>query len=102
MIYSRGNRADYDRLRDEYGMLGCGFEDVLRYFVRSEGNARLGVPLHGADGPLWVEDPRWMRARMKAAATEHTAATVIHAIRNDEYATIHQSPSGTTRISPRK
>jgi choline dehydrogenase len=60
MIYSRGNRADYDRWRDEYGARGWGFDDVLPYFVRSERNARLGSPWHGTDGPLCVEDPRWM------------------------------------------
>lgn len=38
MIYTRGNRADYDRWRDEYGAKGWGFDEVLPYFVRSEGN----------------------------------------------------------------
>lgn len=60
MIYTRGNRADYDRWRDEHGAKGWGFDDVLPYFVRSEGNTRLGGPLHGTEGPLCVEDPRWM------------------------------------------
>jgi len=56
MIYIRGNRADYDSWRDQYGAEGWGFDDVLPYFVRSEGNTRLGGPLHGQDGPLHVED----------------------------------------------
>ena len=29
---------------------------MLPYFVRSEGNTRLGAPLHGRSGPLHVED----------------------------------------------
>lgn len=56
MIYIRGNRADYDSWRDQYGATGWGFDDVLPYFVRSERNARLGEPLHGRSGPLHVED----------------------------------------------
>ncbi len=56
MIYIRGNSADYDGWRDKYGASGWGYEDVLPYFVRSEGNTRLGSPYHGQDGPLHVED----------------------------------------------
>ena len=58
MIYIRGNRADYDAWRDQYGADGWGFDDVLPYFVKAEGNTRLGAPLHGQDGPLHVEDRR--------------------------------------------
>jgi choline dehydrogenase len=56
MIYIRGNRADYDGWRDQYGATGWGFDDVLPYFVKAEGNTRLGAPLHGQAGPLHVED----------------------------------------------
>ena len=59
MIYIRGNRVDYDSWRDEYGATGWGYDDVLPYFVRAEGNTRLGGPLHGQDGPLHVEDRRY-------------------------------------------
>ncbi len=57
MIYIRGNRADYDGWRDEFGAKGWGYDDVLPYFVKAESNARLAGPWHGADGPLRVEDP---------------------------------------------
>ena len=56
MIYIRGNRADYDSWRDEHGATGWGYDDVLPYFVRAEGNTRLASPYHGQDGPLHVED----------------------------------------------
>src|SRR3954468_1393808 len=56
MIYIRGNRADYDSWRDQYGAEGWGFDDVLPYFVKAERNSRLGAPLHGRSGPLHVED----------------------------------------------
>ena len=59
MIYIRGNAADYDAWRDEYGAAGWGYDDVLPYFVRAEGNTRLGSPYHGQDGPLHVEDRRY-------------------------------------------
>ena len=56
MIYIRGHRSDYDSWRDQYGATGWGYDDVLPYFVRAEHNTRFGGPLHGQDGPLWVED----------------------------------------------
>jgi len=59
MIYIRGNRLDFDTWRDDHGATGWGYDDVLPYFVRSEGNTRLGGPLHGQDGPLHVEDRRY-------------------------------------------
>ena len=59
MIYIRGNRADYDAWRDQYGAAGWGYADCLPYFVKAEGNARLGGPFHGRTGPLHVEDRRY-------------------------------------------
>ena len=34
MIYIRGNRADYDSWRDQYGATGWAYDDVLPYFKR--------------------------------------------------------------------
>jgi choline dehydrogenase-like flavoprotein len=59
MIYIRGNRADYDSWRDEYGAAGWGYDDVLPWFRKAEGNTRLGGKYHGQDGPLHVEDRRY-------------------------------------------
>jgi len=59
MIYIRGNAADYDSWRDEYGAAGWGYDDVLPYFRKAEGNTRLGGTYHGQDGPLHVEDRRY-------------------------------------------
>ena len=56
MIYIRGNHADYDSWRDQYGAAGWGMDDVLPHFIKAESNTRLGGPWHGADGPLHVED----------------------------------------------
>lgn len=54
MIYTRGNRTDYDTWRDGYGATGWEYDDVLPAFIRSEGNTRLSGPFHGQDGRLRV------------------------------------------------
>lgn len=59
MIYIRGNRADYDGWRADHGAAGWAYQDVLPYFRRAEHNTRLSGPLHGTDGPLYVEDRRY-------------------------------------------
>ncbi|KAJ1525085.1 hypothetical protein ONE63_009928 [Megalurothrips usitatus] len=58
MLYYRGNRRDYDRWRDEFGLQGWGYDDVLPYFKKSEDmrdSALRGSAYHGVDGPLTVE-----------------------------------------------
>lgn len=59
MIYIRGNALDFNAWRDEYGATGWGYDDVLPYFMKAEGNTRLGAPYHGQTGPLHVEDRRY-------------------------------------------
>lgn len=51
MLYVRGHARDYD----EWAQLGCAgwsFDDVLPYFVKSQGGDRSGDKFHGTDGPL--------------------------------------------------
>lgn len=73
MVYTRGNRRDYDR----WASLGCdgwGYEDVLPYFKKAECNIRGESEFHGATGPLHVADtvsPRpitkdWIQAGVTA------------------------------------
>ena len=52
-IYTRGNPGDYDG----WGP-GWGYDDVLPYFRRAEGNERFADDYHGTDGPLGVSMPR--------------------------------------------
>ncbi|HUL27469.1 MAG TPA: GMC family oxidoreductase N-terminal domain-containing protein [Streptosporangiaceae bacterium] len=66
MIYMRGNRADYGGWRDEHGAAGWGYADVLPYFIRAEGNTRLGGPYHGRTGPLHVEHRRYTHELSRA------------------------------------
>jgi choline dehydrogenase len=57
MIYIRGNRLDYDGWRDA-GCDGWGYDDVLPYFLASEGNTRGRSQFHNDSGPLTVSDQR--------------------------------------------
>ena len=53
MMYSRGNRGDYDSWADA-GLSGWSYDEVLPYFRRCETNWRGSTPFHGGDGPLYV------------------------------------------------
>jgi choline dehydrogenase len=59
MIYTRGNRADYDGWAAA-GCDGWSYDDVLPYFRRSEDNERGDDSFHGAGGPMRVSDSRSM------------------------------------------
>jgi choline dehydrogenase len=98
MIYSRGNRADYNRWRDEYGAQGWGFDEILPYFVRSEANARWGGPVHGTDGPLRVDDPRWMH-ELCPLWVESAISAGLPA--NDDFSGPTQSGAGISQVTQR-
>ena len=51
LIFIRGQKEDYDGWK-KLGNTGWGWDDVLPYFKRAEGNDRLGEPLHSKTGPL--------------------------------------------------
>lgn len=53
MIYMRGNRGDYDEWR-RLGNEGWGYDDVLPYFMKAEGNQVFSDTFHGTAGPLSV------------------------------------------------
>ncbi|MFV0674268.1 GMC family oxidoreductase [Variovorax sp. tm] len=55
LIYIRGQREDYDHWA-ALGNPGWSYEEVLPYFIRSEGNQRGGDAFHGGEGPLRVSD----------------------------------------------
>ncbi|MGQ0336023.1 GMC family oxidoreductase [Halomonas elongata] len=59
MIYIRGHREDYDRWVDEYGCEGWGYDDLLPWFIESEGNESLSSSLHGTQGRLKVSENRY-------------------------------------------
>jgi choline dehydrogenase len=51
LIFIRGQKEDYDGWKN-LGNTGWGWDDVLPYFKKAEGNDRLGEPLHSKTGPL--------------------------------------------------
>ena len=56
LVYTRGNKADYDRWENVYGSEGWGWDDVLPYFLKSEDFQATGgnEGFHGVNGPLTV------------------------------------------------
>lgn len=99
MIYIRGNRADYDGWRDAHGATGWGYDDVLPYFVRAEGNTRLGAPYHGQDGPLHVEDRRYTHPLSHAWIE---AAVADGFTRTDDFNGASQEGAGEYQVTCRK
>jgi choline dehydrogenase len=55
LIYVRGQREDYDDWA-ALGNTGWAFDEVLRYFIRSECNQRGVSAFHGGSGPVHVSD----------------------------------------------
>lgn len=53
MQYLRGHPADFDHWRD-LGNPGWGYEDVLPYFLKSEGHQARSGRFHNQNGPLCV------------------------------------------------
>lgn len=53
MVYMRGNRGDYDHWR-ALGNRGWGYDEVLPFFRKSEGNRQFDDAYHGRQGPLSV------------------------------------------------
>jgi choline dehydrogenase len=99
MIYIRGNHADYDEWRDAHGAEGWGFDDVLPYFKKAEGNTRLGDPFHGSDGPLHVEDPTYVHELTRAFQESAVASGLKH---TDDFNGASQDGVGTYQLTTRK
>ncbi len=55
-VFTRGNPIDYDRWAKEEGCVGWSFDDVKKYFLRSEGNRVFSGDWHGVDGPLAISN----------------------------------------------
>ena len=57
LCYIRGQRSDYDHWA-ELGNEGWSFDEVLPYFIKSEGNQDIQNEWHGSEGPLKVSHLR--------------------------------------------
>ena len=99
MIYIRGNRADYDAWRDEYGATGWGYDDVLPYFIKSEHNSSHGAPYHGQAGPLRVEDRRYTHP-LTYSWLESAVSTGLKP--NEDFNGVEQEGAGLYQVTCKK
>lgn len=85
MMYVRGNKRDYDQW-EEMGNPTWDYENVLKYFKKSEGNKEEWITdedegkYHGTDGPLAVSsyrDSTPIKSVVYGAANELKYASII-------------------------
>ncbi|WP_280385981.1 GMC family oxidoreductase [Nocardia wallacei] len=98
MIYIRGNPADYDGWRRDFGAVGWSFDEVLPYFVKSETNTGLRSSYHGTDGPLHVENRRYTH-ELTYAWIEAAAAAGLP--RTDDFNGATQDGVGNYQVTHR-
>ncbi|HEY7483365.1 MAG TPA: GMC family oxidoreductase N-terminal domain-containing protein [Streptosporangiaceae bacterium] len=99
MLYSRGNRVDYDAWRDEYGCAGWGYADLLPYFRQAEDQQHGESAYHGAGGPLRVEDQRYLHPLHR---TWVAAARASGLPANDDFAGAEQDGAGFFQVTMRR
>ncbi len=99
MVYIRGNKWDYDN----WAALGCdgwGYDDVLPYFKRAEGNERFqngkADPFHGASGPLNVMDQHYANPGSNAFVE---AAAQLQLPRNPDFNGAKQDGFGLYQVT---
>ena len=98
LIYIRGQREDYDHWA-ALGNEGWSYEDVLPYFVRSEGNQRGANAFHGGDGPLKVSD---IAARHELIEAFIDGAQQIGVPRTDDFNGAAQEGAGYYQLTTHK
>jgi len=97
LIYIRGIASDFNYWR-QLGNAGWGFDDVLPYFRKAEGNIRGEDALHGGRGPLGVDDMRWKNALSEAYVE---AAVQAGYPRNDDFNGPRQEGVGYYQLTTR-
>ncbi|GGH24756.1 choline dehydrogenase [Cribrihabitans marinus] len=55
-VFTRGHPTDFDRWARDEGADGWAFEDIRKFFIRSEGNTVLAGDWHGTEGELSVSN----------------------------------------------
>jgi choline dehydrogenase len=98
LIYIRGQREDYDRWR-ALGNIGWGYDDVLPYFIRSEGNERGAGPFHGGDGPVHVSNIAHRHVLIDAFVD---GAASLGVPRNDDFNGATQEGAGYFQLTTRR
>ncbi len=95
LIYIRGQREDYDHWA-ALGNAGWGYDDVLPYFIKSEGNQRGAGRFHGGDGPLRVSD---IGAKHELIEAFIGGATEIGVPRTDDFNGASQEGAGYFQLN---
>jgi choline dehydrogenase len=98
MVYIRGNRADYDRWRDEHGCVGWSYAELLPYFRHAEDQQRGSSAYHGVGGPLRVEDPSYLHPLGRAWVEAARAAGLPG---NDDFNAATQDGVGFYQVTQR-
>ena len=98
LIYIRGQREDFDHWAS-LGNPGWRYEDVLPYFIKSEGNERGAIPLHGGDGPLKVSD---IGAKHELIEAFISGAEQIGVPRTDDFNGARQEGAGYFQLNTHK
>ena len=98
LIYIRGQREDYDHWA-ALGNAGWGYDDVLPYFVKSEGNQRGNSTFHGGDGPLKVSD---IGAKHELIEAFIGGAQQIGVPRTDDFNGARQEGAGYYQLTTHK
>ena len=97
MIYIRGAKADYDRWAAA-GATGWGWDDVLPYFKKAEGNARGADAYHNDAGPLGVSD---LRYKNPLSDLFLEAASELQLPSNDDFNGARQEGMGYYQVTQR-
>ncbi len=95
MLYVRGHPSDYDDWATN-GAPGWGWNEVLPYFRKAEGNIRGADDLHGGDGPLNVAEIRSPRAISHAFVN---ACEQVQVRRNTDFNGPNQEGAGLYQVT---
>ena len=98
LIYIRGQREDYDHWA-ALGNAGWSYDEVLPYFIRSEGNQRGAGPFHGGDGPLKVSD---ISAKHELIEAFVGGAEQVGVPRTDDFNGAQQEGAGYYQLTTHK
>jgi choline dehydrogenase len=98
LIYIRGQREDYDHW-EALGNEGWGYDDLLPYFIRSEGNQRGGNRFHGGNGPLKVSD---VGAKHELIEAFIDGAAQVGVPRNEDFNGAQQEGAGYYQLTTHK
>ncbi|MBU6260408.1 MAG: GMC family oxidoreductase N-terminal domain-containing protein, partial [Burkholderiales bacterium] len=101
LIYIRGQREDYDHWA-ALGNPGWSYDEVLPYFIRSEGNQRGASEFHGDQGPLKVSDIDARHELIEAfiAGAGQCGASAVG--RNDDFNGARQEGAGYYQLTTHK